>query len=168
MSSTQSSTSWSNWSPLSLMDRAKRLILNRSQVQVMGQYAATESVARNLKREDDRAERYHDMMMHRLYGIDSKKDGVAEDGDMGDTYFGDRVTQVHQHPQAGMSTAAKLAAVAMLAAGVPGALIAYQLPYIIEAMRPDVVQSSEPKQESADTDTTLDVGLGGGTVIDER
>jgi len=72
------------------------------------------------------------------------------------------VTSPPQQTPSGMSTAAKLAAISMLALGIPGAAIAWRLPEILGAVQAPAIAPA------ADTgiDTTLDVGLRGGTVIE--
>lgn len=104
-------------------------------------------------------------MMGKLFNASRKSEQQADE-EMGDTYFGDRVTQVHNHAKSGMGTAAKLAAVAMLATGIPGAFLVAKLPEIIEALKPEQSQQQPADSTDTDTDTSIEVGLGGGTVVD--
>lgn len=104
-------------------------------------------------------ERYRDGM--------ATKAGIAPSQPVEDDMLvlGDIHTTVTNQPQrapVGMSTAAKLAAVSILALGIPGAAIAWRLPEILGAVQaPVIAPEADPS-----IDTTLDVGLRGGTVIE--
>lgn len=117
---------------------------------------------RNLKR-------YREGMMDKAKIGTAPKSNKDEDEGMfvnGDVTFTDNrqnETPVVQQ-KTGMGTAAKLTAVAMLMTGLPGAAIAWNLPAIIEAMKSN--QPTIEKPSDTDTDTNLEVGLGGGTVVE--
>lgn len=152
----QSSESWPRWSPKSILDRVQRLILNRSQVQLHAQAAATESIRRNIQRDDTLAHEWRRHNMRLLYGGGAE---LPEDDPVGDTYYGDVITQ--HVPRPGMGTAAKIAAAAIVGLGLPAGALLWRLPEILAALRPTPPPASAP----AGPDTTLDVGLRGGEAI---
>lgn len=150
----------SQWQPKTMAERIRRLLLNRSQVQLSADQAAMQSISRNLRREDDLAEEWRRRNLGLLYG---DQPAPPQEQDVGDSYFGDVVSEIHNHPARGMGTFAKLAAAGMLAAAIPGGALLWNLPEILTALKP-VPQASNGDPGNY-TDTTLDVGLSGGTLV---
>lgn len=152
----QSLTSSQLWRPKTLIERAQRLLLNRSQVQLHAQSAATDSIRRNLQRDDDLSHEWRRHNMRLLYG---NQPATADDA-VGDTYYGDVVTNKIDRP--GMGTVAKLAAAALLGLGIPAGAVLWKLPEILTALKP-AAPATQPARPGSDT--TLDVGLRGGEAV---